>query len=214
MTTVGASLEVINAALVYLGEKPMISDTDDVPAADVVRSQWAFVRRAELSAHPWQFATRRVQLGASGDAPVFGWARAFPLPADYLRVLELPDLALGWVRPAGSEPEALDASPAYEIEDNAILCNAAAPLRCRYVADQPEWARWHPLFAEAMAYRFASILAEAVTQSSTRRREALEEYERTIHRARRVNAIQKPPRRLPDASPWLMARHGGFAPGL
>ena len=210
MAAVGASLPVINAALAFLGERPLASETDDVPAADVVRAQWAFVRRAELAGHPWQFATRRTTLGAAAEAPVFGWARAFPLPADYLRLLELPDLGWQWVRPIGEAPMQVAGSPAFELEGNQVLCNAEAPLRCRYVFDQADHAKWHPLFAEAMAYRFAVILAELVTQSGSRREAAMIEHDRTIARARRVSAIEKPPRRLVDASPWLDGRHGSY----
>lgn len=205
MTAAGASLQVVNAALVFLGEAPLISETDDVPAADVVRAQWSFVRRAELAAHPWQFATRRVKLGASADVPAFGWERAFPLPADYLRLLELPSLGWDWVRPIGEEPRGVTGVPAFELEGNQVLANVEAPLPCRYVFDQVDHAKWHPLFAEAMAYRFAVILAEPVVQSNTRRETAMFELDRTIARARRVNAIQRPPRLLRDASPWLTA---------
>jgi len=208
MTAAGASLPIVNAALVFLGEQPLISETDDVPAADIVRAQWSFVRRAELSSHPWLFATRRASLGASAEPPAFGWARAFPLPADHLRLLELPGLGWSWLRPVGGgEPVGLPGAVPFEIEGGEILVNAEAPLDIRYVADATDHAKWHPLFAEAMAYRLAMILAEAVTQSTARYEKAAVEHDRAVARAKRVNAIQKPPRLLVPVSPWIDARH-------
>lgn len=204
----GTSLEVVNHALTFLGERPLVSDTDDVPAADIVRDQWVFVRRAELALAPWSFAVTRAELAADVTAPAFGWPYSYTLPADFLRLVELPDLAVSMVHRGGREPFTVDDAPAYELEAGAILCDATAPLKLRYIADIDDWALWHPLFAQAMAYRFAVILAEPVTQSTAKREEAMVEHDRTLKLARRHNAIQKPPRRLLGISPWLQARGG------
>ena len=204
----GTSLEVVNHALTFLGERPLVSDVDDVPAADIVRDQWAFVRRAELSLAPWSFAVTRDEWAAAVDPPAFGWSHSYALPADFLRLVELPDLGVTWIYPYSREPFALDDAPAYELEGSALLCDRPGPLRVRYVRDVDDWGLWHPLFAQVMAYRFAVILAEAVSQSTAKRQEAMAEHERTLALARRVNAIQKPPRRLVGTSPWLQARGG------
>jgi hypothetical protein len=205
----GASVEIANEALAFLGEQALVSDADDAPAADVIRGQWGLVRRAELSAHPWLFATTRAAIAASAEAPPFGWARAFPLPADCLRLLEPVDSGAGtfpwgdWALPYGAMPES--GMTAFEIEEGRILSDLPAPLRIRYVRDVEDWTRWHPLFARAVAMQLAVLLAELVTQSTTRREEAMKAYQDAIARARRVNAIQRPPRFLRPVSAWLRA---------
>jgi hypothetical protein len=204
----GTSLEVVNHALTFLGERPLVSDVDDVPAADVVRDQWDFVRRAELSAAPWSFAVTRDSIASDVSAPAFGWSYAYTLPAGLLRLVELPDLAVSWVYPYGREPLTVDEAPAYELEGGKLLCDQAGPLKVRYVQDVEDWSLWHPLFKQAMAYRFAVILAEAVTQSTAKRQEAANERAQVLALAKRVNALQKPPRRLLGISPWLQARGG------
>jgi hypothetical protein len=204
----GPSLAIANHALVFLGERPLVSDVDDVPAADVVRDQWSFVRQSELASHPWTFATVRDELAAAVDPPAFGWSTAFPLPADFLRLVELPDLGVAWHYQRGREPYSAAAEPAYELEGGAILCNVPGPLRLRYVRDLEDWALWHPLFARAMAYSLAVILAEAVTQSTAKRQEAEAKRVEVLAIAKRSNAIQRPPRRLSPLSPWLAARGG------
>src|SRR5690606_25509259 len=89
-----------------------------------------------LRAHPWNFALARALLAASGTAPAFGWARAFPLPVDCLRLL--PVVAGGH----------LNGTPiAHEVEGGAVLSNATAPLAIRYVRRVVNPSEFDPLFA-------------------------------------------------------------------
>lgn len=205
----GASLAIANAALVFLGEEPLVSDTDDVPAAEVIASQWASLRRSELSTHPWIFAAHRVELGADETAPLFGWSFAYTLPADNLRVLEAPQLGYAWTgRTAAGEPWASDCAPAFELEGAKLLCNQAAPLQLRYIRDTADYQLWPDAFGQVMTYRLAVILAELVTQSSGRRADAAAEYARLVAVAKRNNAIQKPAKFVRAVSPWNAARGG------
>lgn len=185
----GSLAEIANLALTWLGERTIVSLEDNSVAAEIVRSNERMIRRALLSRNVWSFATTRTLLPALAEAPVHGFAYAYQLPADCLRVVE-PD----------------DEHDRFALEGGKLLTDLAAPLRFVYVADVEDTSRWHPLFDEAFAMRLAEQLAEPLTQSRSKAADAGRAAEKTLRTARRVNAIQKPPRDLGAQSPWLDAR--------
>ncbi|MGF1626285.1 MAG: hypothetical protein ACFCVH_15495 [Alphaproteobacteria bacterium] len=183
-------VEICNRALDKLGEAPIVSLADDVKASRACARAFAPVRDAVLRDHPWNCAIRRTVLAAEAEAPAWGFARRFPLPADCLRVLAVAAEAEGarWV-----------------VEGRAVLTDAAAPLRIRYVRRLVDTALFDPLLAEALAARLAIELCEALTQSNTKRQLLLEDYAEIVGRARSADGQEGVPAPLAE-SPWVLAR--------
>lgn len=192
-----STIDICNQALVKLGSTRIASLTDDSKQAGALNAVYEVKLRAELAAYPWTFAMDRAEIPASSTAPAFGWAYAYPLPADFLRMVEVgeyyvlyqPDITL------------------FALEGRNILCDEGSPLRIRYTKYVSNAGLYPALFVEALACRLAAEVAEDLTQSLSKREAAEQAYERAIRMARRANAIQLPPQPTPEDT-WLLARRG------
>lgn len=180
-----------------LGAARINSIDDDVKNAREAKAIWAVKRDAELAANPWSFATTRASIPATSTAPAFGFGYAYPLPADYLAMVEVGQF---W---AMYEPS--DGGPWFAIEGDEILTDEGSPLRIRYVRRIENAGLFPALFVEALACRLAAELAEPLTQSLQKRQAAWREHAQAVSLARRRNAIERPPQRTVDDS-WTIAR--------
>jgi hypothetical protein len=179
-----------NAALAKLGQGAVLSFEDPDERARWLKARFGDVRDLVLRANRWSFALARARLAARVEPPAFGWRRAFPLPADCLRLIEV---------------EGLSAAGAFALEGGAVLADAEGPLDVRYVRRIADVGAWDGLFAEAVACRLALELAEKLTQSASRREAALRDYQLAVREAVRVNAIETPAESPADGA-WLLAR--------
>lgn len=179
-----------------LGVTRITALTDDAKQAREISAVWSLQRDAELAANPWAFATTRAELAALSTVPAYGYASAFQLPSDFLRMVEVGQY---WAMYEPSEAEAR-----FALEGSAVLTNEGSPLRIRYVRRVENAGDWSPLFANAFACRLAMVLAEPLTQSDQKRLRAEQAYGRAIREARRSDAFVKPPQRTVDDS-WTIA---------
>ncbi len=187
--------DICNQALTKIGAERIVAITDDTKSARALNAIWDLKRDAELAAHPWTFSIGRAQLPASATAPDFGWSYAYPLPSDYLAMVEVGenyDFYIG------------DPNPLFAFEGGSILTDQTSPLNIRYIKRITNCGLYPALFAEALACRLAAELCEAMTQSGPKRELAWNEYKRAIREARRMNAIEQPPRYIPPGS-WEQA---------
>ncbi len=175
-----SEVDICNRGLVHLGAKLVTSLTENTPNARSCNQIYAGLRDAELRKHPWNFAITRVQLAASSITPVFGRARAFPLPADYLAT-----------RPP--YPEAHLNSRDWIIEGTEIYTDDGDPLNFRYVRRIEAVERMDPLFQEALGVSIGLALCEQITQSNTKKDFLVKEYKRIMADARKANAFDRIP---------------------
>lgn len=194
-----SAVQICNQALTKLGAERITDLLDDTRNARVMNAIFEVKRDAELTAHPWTFAIRREELPALSTAPIYGWARSFLLPTDCVRLVEVgEDFAL-----YDSDTGAL-----FQVESDpttgrqTILTDESSPLRIRYVRKEANTGRFPPLFVEALACRLAAESAEEITQNLSKRNAAWEEHAQAIRQAKRVNAIEQPPRKPADGS-WV-----------
>lgn len=194
-----SQVEICNQALTKAGAARIVSLDDDTESAGVLRAIYNVKLDAELAAQPWTFAIKRQQLPASSTAPLFGWARAFPVPADYLAMVEVGENYVFYDSNAGA---------LFQLEGSdsgmQILTDQGSPLNVRYVRRVTTPGLFPALFVEAFACRLAAEICERLTQNQSKRELAWQERERAIRDARRVNAIEQPPRQVPPGS-WLRA---------
>lgn len=189
MTDVSETL-ICNRALQKLGAARITSRTENSSEARACNTVYELLRDAELRAHPWNFAGKRVQLAAESTVPSFGKAYQYPLPTDFLKLREddVPTYSRDWI-----------------IEGKKILTDEGGPLNVRYTKTVTDVTEMDPLFIEALACKMAIEMCEELTQSNSKKESAKDDYKIAIKEARRANAFD----RIAQASPedeWITVR--------
>lgn len=191
------NVSIANRALAKLGDDRILLLTDNVKSARTLNGMFNEVRDAELRAANWKFSLKRVQLPALTAKPM-GYAYQFPLPADYLAIVQVNDFYAG-----GNKFK-----PPYSIEGGLILTDYPAPLNIRYVSRVENAGLFDPLFVEAFACKLAMEACETLTQSETKYARCEKAYKEALIRALMRDAIEKAPDELPWGS-WLASRGSG-----
>jgi len=191
---------ICNLALGHLGEAPITSLEEDTRAGRACALHYGPVQAAVLRSHRWNFAETRAALSQLVEAPAFGWAHQYALPADCVRVLEINGRECGdWI------------SDEYRIEGRVLLTNAAA-VNLVYVRELADVGLFDPLFVEALALKLAAALSEPIRGTTGKTAELAAQYERvTAPLARRIDANEGQRRKglLPQNSLWIQARGAG-----
>lgn len=182
-------VEICNKALDKLGATSIISLEDGTKNANLCNRGWSQIRDEVLRDHPWNFAVKRAVLAPSTNNPAWGFGNAFPLPADWLRLLEVRDLSTG----------------EYQVENGRILADADA-LYVRYIYRVTDPNRYDALFVDAVASRLAAELCEAITQSGQKVQLLWEAYQDSIIRAKRVDGQENPPQAY-EEDDWIKVRY-------
>jgi len=195
-----SSVEICNIALTKLGAARITSLSDNTKQARALNAIFDSVRDAELTKHPWSFAIKRAEIPASSTAPVFGWDKAYPLPSDYLKVVQVGDTYAFY--------DSGEAGALFDVEGGSILTDEVSPLQIRYVYRITNSGLFPALFVRTLALQLAADVCEELTQNLSKREAAVAEYKDAIREAKRSNAIERPPQRVPDLS-WVRAMTEG-----
>ena len=193
--------DIANRALTKLGAARITSITDSNKSANVMAVLWDTVRRSELRRSFWSFAITRASLPMLSTAPAWGFAGAFQLPVDYLRLVQVNDTFLV----PGADDYVTGNNSAYAIESGQILTDFSAPLKIRYVSDVTDTGLWDPLFDEVMATKLALEAVEQITDSNQKKQILAQEYKDVMRIAVQAGAIERPPESIPDDS-WISRR--------
>jgi hypothetical protein len=186
-----SDVSISNLALQMLGAERITSLTQDHKNARACNTCYAELRDAELEAHPWNFARKRVTLApdsASSDYSTAEYAYAFSWPTDCLRPLPPARTNLDWT-----------------MENRKIRTNEGDTLDLLYVAQITDPETMVPTFRYALAARMAEHMCEEITQSNVKKDYANGQYKHWIREARRVNAIQRLPNESAEDT-WVSAR--------
>lgn len=171
------TITVCNAALARLGEARIFDLNDDSAAGRACALNFPMACDEVLRSHWWNFATVRTALVELTEAPAFGYAHAYQLPADCLRVLEVNGVS------GTGDPGAQ-----WEIEGGKLLHNESK-VEVRYIRRVTDLNLFDSMALEALIMLLASKLAPAIQGGSTgKAAEFLEEYHRVVApMARRVD---------------------------
>lgn len=154
-------------------------------------------RDATLQAHPWNFAIRRTELAQIADEPAYGYAYAYALPDDYLRVVQ-------------TELEDVGMADNFRIEGqlgstSRVLLSDEGTLKIEYIAQITDPNAFSPTFVQALATHLAAKMCPALTDSMSRTKELYDAYSNILREARAVDAQEGTPRGL-YADTWINAR--------
>lgn len=167
-----SDVEIVNQALVHLGQPPIQSLDQTTPAAVAAKAIYQATLEECLRAHPWNFATGRVTLDPLEEPPAFGWSYQFSRPADWLRTLETS--ATSWRH-----------------EGKTILCNEGT-LEIRYIRRVSDPTEFDALFGAALARLLSAKLAYPLTKSTSLMEAQWQMYAAVLQQARSVDAQEEP----------------------
>ncbi|QIU92148.1 hypothetical protein [Yokenella regensburgei] len=196
-------IEIINRALTKLGSDRLMSEADDNAASRAVAAIYDGTLDNLLRTYRWSFAIKRMQLSQLTEEPVFGYQFAYQLPSDCIRIDLITDYehqdwwSYGW------ECYHLPI-PRYQVEGRKILTDMDT-VYIRYGARMPDPTTYDEAFTESMACKLAAELCETITQSSTKKQAALQDFDLSIKAARSASAIERPPIKQQDTS-WFTSR--------
>lgn len=193
-----SDVEIVNLALVKVGEDPITDFSEDRKAARVGNRVYAQARDEMLSAYRWTFAIKRRELAADGTAPAFGFSYRFLLPSDHLTFVGVYDEnELQQNYTATQIP--------HKLEDRYVLADET-PLDVFYVARITTVSQFHPLFVDALAcYMAYKYFAYDFSASQSRTDQLRRDFDDIIRKAKFVNAIQGTPE-LIESSDWVDSR--------
>ncbi len=172
------SVDISNLALSYLGGNPITSLEDDSKEANLCKANYQPTLEAVLETREWSFAIKRFSTATPlSPAPTYGFANAFQLDADVLRVLEVSDNKYDW-QIEGRTVVTDEASIEYKaiVAVNAVLFSAS--------------------FVQALASRLAAEIAIAITNSRTMQSQMLELYGVKLREAQASDGRQGTTRRV------------------
>jgi len=159
-----SEVDICNLALSHLGDNATVASLDPPEGsaqAEHCARFYPMARDTLLEMHTWRFATRRATLAELTNTWT-QWEHAYAKPSDCLRIISIIDPAIT------DDLETLGAKSAQhftvEINDDlaeVILTNQADAV-VRYVARVTDTTTFSPLFAMALSWHLASMIAGPV----------------------------------------------------
>lgn len=192
-----SEVSVSNLALTKLETSAITSLSENSTNGRACAAAYEPMRDRELRAHPWSFAKTLATLAPHATAPDHSYAYAFPLPADFLRLLPPARHGLDWTIKRHENV-------------SCILTNDGSTLEIEYVAKVTDPTAFDPLFIDALATRMALHMVGRITGSATKKESLKDDYRAIIAEARKVNAIEQISQD-PPIDTWLEARETGWS---
>lgn len=181
---------IVNAALAKLGEQAILAFSDPSEAGRLATRTFADLRDALLREAPWNFASKRAELAAEATPPVWGFALAYPLPSDYLRLIDINN--------PGRFP--------FRIEQGRILTDLASPIQIRYVFRVTDADAMDPAFRDALSARLAMEWAESITGTTTMVQQLAQVYRRALAVAMAIDGQEDDQRQLDPEPSFITSR--------
>ena len=156
--------DLLNDGLSQIGAATITAIDDGSANANYCQRLYPPLRDSLLRAHHWNFNTTRVELALDVIAPVSGYAYAYTLPADCLKVVDY-----GGTLPVSAGVITLDQRYGvvahYKIEGRKLLSNDGQAF-ITYLRRETNPDVWDGMFYQAVASLLASKLASAITKDT------------------------------------------------
>jgi hypothetical protein len=185
-----SQVEIVNLAAVELGDEIIMSMSENTKLARVMSVLWDSTLKECLSDHTWGFARERATLALLTAVPPFGFANAFQLPSDYVRMVYM------------GEP---DDEYIWQIEGDKLLTDEGT-AEITYVKLVTDTTKFSGKFVTALALLLAARAANSIAGMDTAKRDkSLAAYEKSIMDAATVDSQNSTPRTF-VANRWIYAR--------
>ena len=188
-----SKVTVANQALVeHLGQDPIVGFDDGTTESKAVNTLYENIRKEVIREHPWKCIQTRVNLTFASPTPAFLYSRGYPLPADFMRIVDVYEgeiaLKSGWKK-----------------ENGRILITSDGPLQLVYVFDSEDTNEWDSLLTSCVSARLALALAPKLNPDKKDTVAGM--WKELQSQAKRVNA-QDGNSISPSIDSWVAARFG------
>lgn len=195
-------VQIANSALGEVGNSQEITTINDAsaPARACKRHINQAIREA-LESGRWKCARQMVVLTQLADAPLFGWAYAYQLPNDYIRICTFNEV--------DTSEQVQDM---FEVQGNTLLTDEST-ASVVYIRDLSANANdvnlMGPLLTKACIVNLAAKIAWTLQQSRTLKESMELSYEAALRKAKSVNAGEeyRPTNDPAGGSRWLASRY-------
>jgi hypothetical protein len=167
-----STVDICNGALNQLGATTILSLTEDSKNARLCNARYTQVRDALFRTHPWNCLQVRLELAASTTTPAWGFAYAYTLPANCLRLLRV-----------------LDYDSNYKVEGRKILSNAST-MKILYISRITDPNEYDELLRETLSAALGADIAYAVTSNNTTSQNMILSYQEKLRDARFVDSTE------------------------
>ena len=191
-----SKVDVCNLAMDHIAGGIIVNIDNPKSEQEIKCARWYDqVRRALLRVHPFVFARARFQASRDSTTPVFGYADAYNLANDHLRLNFIGDDSV------------LDFKRRYAFEGRQLLLDnsGADSINLGYTKDEESVTKFDPLFIDLMAIELALKLSFAFTLKPSLKRDLRDERTMIWVEARAVNSQERPPVRV-ERSKFKSAR--------
>ncbi len=200
-------VDIANLALDKLGQPPIVTFQDTSKQGLLCNRMYPLARDFIFRTFPWRRLRARAQLAADTEAPLFQYQFRFRLPMDLLRLLDV-----------SSDSGTRDffngrgvMNQGWELEGEFILTNVQGPLNIRYIKKSEDPGQWDMLMIHSIAAYMAKDLAEVLTQDTSKKQFAANDYAAIMTQARQANAQEGNPVQLNNPDGWEVVRWAGGA---
>ncbi|SBV99072.1 conserved hypothetical protein [uncultured delta proteobacterium] len=183
-------VDIVNTALDYLGQAPIINMEERSPNAARARRMWPGARDGVLRSHIWKCAQKRVRLAKLAARPVFGFAFQYQLPPDFLRL-------------AGTEP----GEARFSVEGDRLMADAPE-LLIAYVARVEDANLFDASLRDCLALKLAAMMAFGATASTALAQSLDAQYRDRLKEARSADAREGEAQIHKGPGRWAAARLG------
>lgn len=192
MALVATDVDICNLALDAIGQKPITVLSAAATASlqsQVCERHYITTRRELLRRYIFNFAKKYTVLTKNAVTPAYGYATAFDLPTDFIRLLALGETTINADTPPGlytlSEGDIFT-----DHEDNTDQINM------EYIKDATLVSEYDSLFVTLLAQTLAMKIVYKFTLKASLVRNLKEMLGDTEHSAAAVAGQEKPPRRI------------------
>ena len=200
-------LGLYNDALAHLGERKLVTVTDDDESRHALDLHYDRALRYCLEQGLWNFALRTVQVDSSAAlAPALGYTYAFEQPTDWIRTAQV-SADENFTRPLDDFSE----------EGGNIWYAFVDPIYVQYVSDDAGYGldigAWPETFTEYVGCHLAVRVAKRLTAAGAADLAELRKEEKRLRiDARAKDAMNQVAGRMP-AGTWVTSRGGGARRG-
>lgn len=169
-------VEIANNVLSRLGDKTILSLSDDNDRARWFNRLYPSVRDSVLRKHDWNFARQRAELAQDVDSPVWGYKYKYPLPPDCLKVRKVND-------EAGNDDWSIE---------SGYLFTDFLEVKIIYTRREENPGMFDSSFCECLEVRLAAEMAIPVTGNQNIANTMWALYDRMLREARGENYRERP----------------------
>jgi len=189
-STATSKVDICNLAMDHLGGGVIVNIDTPSTEQEIKCARWYDVtRRALLRSHPWTFARKRATINRDTTDPEHGWADAYNLPSDLIRLNFIGDDSV------------MDYKTTYALEGKQLLKDnsGAASIDIGYTYDAVDVTTFDALFVDLLAVEISWRVSFAFSLKPSLKKELRMSRDELRIEAKAVNSQERPPVRIENS---------------